>query len=236
MISAAARTPVPPAPGSAPSAFELDLAPPGLLHLLGGLVSPAFVVRCGGLSLFRKGPPGKVETHTLTNPPSDPTGADTLSIDPATIRRICLLHDASGGASLELDFDSCGFALSVWCGDDRRDRETLRRLPASAPSRPLAVESLNRAGAAAWLDDFPSSCPPRCRSRFLFDQETREVSLSLRSPGLFAATTFIPTFIDRDGATLRLSNAGGDRVIHVRADAADGPFLSTTLDPFHLRA
>lgn len=221
MISAFTR---PAAATSPSSAVELDLAPSELLPLLGELVSPALVVRCGGISLFRKGSLGNLAGKILTNPPTDSTFPEAFAIVPDSIRRICLLHGAVGGFSLELELASCGFALSIWCGRDRRDREAMRRLLAATTTPPLAIETLDRAGAAAWLDDFPESCPPPCRSRFLFDQESHEVTVSLHSPGFTAATSFIPTFIDRDGGTLRLSDAGGDRVIHVRMESAQSPF------------
>lgn len=207
-----------------PSAVELDLAPSGLLPLLEEFVSPALVARCGDISLFRKGPLGNPGGRILTKPQKDVAFHEGFVIVPESIRRICLLHRAVGGFSLELEFASCGFALSIWCGRDRRDREILRRLFATTPTRPLAIDTLDRAGAAAWLDDFPATCPPPCRSRFLFDQESHEVTVSLQSPGFAAATSFIPTFIDRDGGTLRLSDAGGDRVLYVRMEDAHSPF------------
>lgn len=219
-----------PAPKATPSAFELDLPPHDLPALLAAFVDPAIVVRCGGISLFRKGRPGAVATTSPAKPLFSFGEETPLSIDPGAIRRICLIHDAAGHPSLEVEFSPGGFALSIGCGSCPEDARTLRDLLARIPSHPLPWAALKLAGAAAWLDDFPPTSPFPGRSRFLFDRETREVSLSLALPGLSASVTFLPTFIDRDGTTLRLASRGGDRVIHVRADAADIPFLATSHD------
>jgi hypothetical protein len=217
-----------------PSALELDLPADELMDFLENLAAPALVVRCGGISLFRKGPLGKVCSRILTKPLLTPSEFAPLSIDPSAIRRICLLRGQGGGPSLEIEFASFGFALSVRCVDDRTDRGMLRELLEKITSRTLSVDSLNRAGAAAWLDDFPTSTSPEWRSRILFDQETNGVSLSLHSPGLAATTSFVPTFIDRDGETLRLANAGGDRVIHVHTGSSASP-IPDSLRPHHAR-
>lgn len=227
----------PPRPAIAspsPSALELDLPTEDLIGLLENLAAPALVVRCDGISFFRKGALGSLTSNVLTKPPLGASESAPLSIDPAAIRRICLLRGQGGGPSLEVEFISCGFALSVRITEDRADGGLLCRLLARAPARPLSVESLNRAGAAAWLDEFASTTSPEWHNRFLFDQETNGISLSLRSAGLAATTSFVPTFIDRDGETLRLASAGGDRVIHVRTGSCASPFPES-LRPQHTR-
>jgi hypothetical protein len=113
---------------SSPSALELDLSPGEMIHLLENLAAPVLVVRGGGISFFRKGALAKISSRILTKPLPAPSESAPLSIDPATIRRICLLRGQGGGPSLEVEFVSCGFALSVWYADDRIDGGMFRDL------------------------------------------------------------------------------------------------------------
>lgn len=213
---------------SAPlTAIELDLQLDEWLAFLARFRDPALVVRSGGLTWYQKTRFGSF--RRLAAPTSLPLRDELsgLEVNPTAFARICLVQGSGLPPSFEIECAGSGFTLAIWPGNNLPDSALLRELVASVDGRPLAHETMRREGASAWLDELDLPCP-RFEGQLVFDREAGTLSVAVRSTAFALKSSFRPRVIDRDGETLRLSDAEGRRVLHVLADRSPAPFSSST--------
>jgi len=103
------------------------------------------------------------------------------------------------------------------------DQLLIHNLISSGHGRSLPWESVRQAGASAWLDELDLPVR-RFEGRLIFDRDTGTLAVAVRSAAFAISTSFRPEIIDRDGDTLRLSDAAGHHVLHIRADHSPAPF------------
>lgn len=208
------------------SATELECEASGFLDLLTSLSEVRLVLRAGAFTLFRRTRFGSFRPLRPGLWQEDHSG---LYLDPDRIRRICFLKGSTPGA-FELAFDDAGFALSILVGGTARDLAAVRAYVADHRSREVSYDSVRQEGAAAWLDEglsHPHQGSERVwHNRLVHDRIGGTVAVALRSGFLGITSRFLPRFIDRDGAILRVSDASGLHVLHFRSEAAPESFPS----------
>lgn len=206
------------------SATELECEASGFLDLLTTLSEVRLVLRAGAFTLFRRTRFGNFRPLRPGLWRDEHIG---LYLDPGRIRRICFLRGSTPGA-FELAFDDAGFALSFPVGGTKRDLAAVRAYVADHPCREVSYDSVRREGAAAWLDEglsHPHQGTGRVwHNRLVHDRIGGTVAVALRSGFLGITSRFLPRFIDRDGAILRVSDATGLHVLHFRSEAAPESF------------
>ncbi len=222
-IFAMPATSPPPRTAAPVNAMELELPVERFLDFLTRLRDPALVVRSNGLTWYQRTCFGSFRRPDVPCLLPLRDARSGLSVDPNAFARICLVQGRGLPSSFEIECACSGFSLAIWPGNNTSDLTLVRELLFPLNGRDLAWESVRRAGAAAWLDelDHPSR---RFDGRLVFDRNAGMLSVSVRSAAFALTTAFRPEVIDRDGGTLRLSDAAGRRVLHILADRSPAPF------------
>jgi hypothetical protein len=216
----------------ASTVVELDLVADTFFASLDRFIDPGLIVRAGGITFYRR------SRFTCFSPSSDTSGLSRddvsgLSIDLGRVRRICLLSNGTLPPSFEVEFEGHGFALAIVPGLGKADEATIRSLT-SGTTRAVGYETLQREGGGAWLDEGLASESEPWTNRLVFDRDTGTVSTAIRSAALAINARFHPALIDRDGSTLKLSDAAAENVLHFRAESGpDLPLAAPSPHSYH---
>lgn len=212
-------------PGPCSCAYRLNAPADVILARLRSLPGATLVMRQRGLSLMKRTPFGTMERHEARSRFRDRLSG--LECDPSGDTIIHLLTDAADSRpQLVCNEPGLPVNFSIRLDGLAWDSPEIHDLIRSCDATHVACETARHLGAGAWLDEWsgspPTECDPvlaRAARRRIESCQILEVRVKTTAHGCM--TRFIPSFIDEDGAVLRIADKHCRHVVFVDAEAPD---------------